>query len=160
MRPPVPCATICRATCWLIRNGPVSVTASTASHCSLVMSKMVLLSEMAALLTRMSMRPNRVDDGLDHRRDIGLDPDIGDEGRRFAARGGDGSRDPVAAPLVEVDHRHPGAFGRQGFGDLLADVAPGAGDDRHLVGKLHVQSRSSAPARAARLIPCRLNRRQ
>src|SRR5215211_6229117 len=53
-----PCATICRATCWLIRNGPVSVTAITLSHCSLVISRTCLLSEIAALLMRMSMRPH------------------------------------------------------------------------------------------------------
>src|SRR5260221_557309 len=59
IRPPVPCAAICWATCLPMRNWLLSVTASTRSHSSSVMSKMCLLSEIATLLTRISMRPKR-----------------------------------------------------------------------------------------------------
>src|SRR5215475_4525613 len=127
--PPAPCATIWRAACWLIRKGPVSVTAITASHCSLVMSRMFLLSEMAALLTRMSMRPHRETTAATTRA-IWASAAIS---ATNAAALRDLGRNPVAACLVGVDYRHLGARGGQRFRNLLADIAAGAGDDGDLI---------------------------
>src|SRR3972149_5272009 len=56
--PGLPCATICLAAYLLNKNGPVNVTAITRSHSSLVMSRICLLSEIAALLTRISIFPH------------------------------------------------------------------------------------------------------
>ncbi len=75
------------------RNWLLSVTASTRSHSSSVMSKMCLLSEIATLFTRISMRPKRRDHGLDQRGDVAPLGDVGREQLGLAARPPDRCRD-------------------------------------------------------------------
>ena len=45
--------------------------------------------------------------------------------------------DALAARLVQIDDGDFGALGGEQFGDFLADIAAGAGHDRHLVLELH-----------------------
>ncbi len=64
MAPPEPCAIICWATCLDIRNWLFRVTFMTRSQSSSVTSRIVLLSDTATLLTRMSTRPKRATTAL------------------------------------------------------------------------------------------------
>src|SRR5262249_36241099 len=68
---------------------------------------------------------------------VGALGDIGHEHIGVAALGLDRIHGALAAPLVEVDHRDLGALGGEQLGDLLADVAASAGDDRDLILELH-----------------------
>ncbi len=47
------------------------------------------------------------------------------------------SGDALAARLVQIDDGDFGALGGEQLGDFLADIAAGAGYDRHLVLELH-----------------------
>jgi outer membrane lipoprotein SlyB len=62
---------------------------------------------------------------------------VGNEQRRIAALGLDRIGDALAARPVEIDDGDLGAFGGEQLGDFLADIAPGAGHDRHLIFELH-----------------------
>ena len=77
------------------------------------------------------------DHGLDQRRDVAALGDVGREQLGLAAGLPDRGRDPLAARLVQVDDRNLGALGGEQPGDLLADIAAGAGDDRDLILELH-----------------------
>ena len=115
----------------------MSVTVITRSQSSSVHSKMVLLSEIATLLTRMSTLPKRADHGLDHGGHVGALRHVGGVELGVAALGLDRVDGALAARLVHVDDRDLGAFGGEQLGDLLADIAAGAGDDRDLILELH-----------------------
>ena len=116
----------------------MSVTVITRSQSSSVMSKMVLLSEIATLLTRMSTWPKRPTTAFTMRGDVGAFRHVGGEQLGVAAGCLDRVDGALAARLVEVDDRDLGAFGGEQLGDLLADIAAGAGDDRDLILELHV----------------------
>ena len=77
------------------------------------------------------------DDVLDQRCDVAALRNVGHEQRGVAARGLDRVGDALAARLVEIDDGDLGALGGEQFCDLLADIAPGAGHDRHLILELH-----------------------
>ena len=94
---------------------------------------MCLLSDIAALLTRMSIRPNFCTTSLTSVSTSASDDNVGDERRRLAVASHDLARDLVGAALVVVHHRDLGAFGREQLCGVLADVAAGAGDDRDLI---------------------------
>ena len=78
------------------------------------------------------------DHRLDHRGDVGALRHVGHVKLGVAARGLDRVDGALAARPVEVDDRDLGALGGEQLGDLLADIAAGAGDDRDLILELHV----------------------
>src|SRR6516225_1283827 len=137
IRPPVPCAAICWATCLPIRNWLLSVTASTRSHSSSVMSKMCLLSEIATLLTRISMRPKRSTTALT----------TASTSLPLETSAVNSSASPPAPRPVDVHDRNLGALGGEQLGDLLADIASGPSHDRNLIFELHRSAPSSSPRR-------------
>ncbi len=83
------------------------------------------------------MRPQRLTTASTSGGDVGFLRHVGDAAERAAAGLLDCERDAVGAALVEIDHGDLGAFGRQNLCDVFADIAPGAGDDRHLIRKFH-----------------------
>ena len=67
--------------------------------------------------------------------------------------------DPLAARPVEVDDRDLGALGGEQPGDLLADIAAGAGDDRDLILELHRVPVLASASPITGLGACRRQRR-
>jgi hypothetical protein len=59
----------------------------------------------------------------------------------------------IAARSVEIDDRDLGALGGEQPGDLFADIAAGAGHDRHLILELHPVSPFTPATLALRSLP-------
>ena len=85
-----------------------------------------------ALLTRISIRPRSVDDGIDHPGDIGGLGDVADETKTTNVLGG--RRRGRRIDVVDDDL---GALAGISERDVAADAAPCPGDQRHFVLQPH-----------------------
>src|SRR5215472_9495656 len=111
------------------------------ASCTAIARVRLAIPPLAAAYATARERPKKhevdpapsIGDVLDQLRDVRLGRDVRDECRRLAAVADDFAGDLVAAPRIHVDHRDAGAVGGKHLGDLLADVAARAGDDRDLV---------------------------
>jgi hypothetical protein len=96
-----------------------------------------------------------LDDRPDNGGDVAAVGDIGGEQLGFPATCSDPGHDPLAARLVDVDDGNLGALGGEQLGDLLADIAAGAGHHRHLIFKLHCRPIGCAPLSLHLPMACR-----
>ncbi len=79
----------------------------------------------------------RASSEVGHRLDVVLDGDVDRQ-----ADGADGVGHPLDAGGVDVGHDHLGSVAGEAVGEGLADPAPRAGDDDHLVAQLHLHPRA------------------
>ncbi len=138
MLPPWPCATICVATYFPIRNVPVSVTAITRSHSAFRNVEDVLVVADG----------NVVDEDIDlaEFRHYGFDqPDhvgfFGNTGEKYfclAASLADILGDAIGKCYINIDQCNARTAFCQKFGGCFTDVAASPCNDGHLTFQLHV----------------------
>jgi glutamate-5-semialdehyde dehydrogenase len=128
-----------------MRNWLLSVTASTRSHSSSLNVENVLVVGDRDVVDENIDATEALHNRLDQRGDVAALGDIGGEQRGLAAGGLDDVYNARAARLVEVNDSDLGAPGGEQPGNLLADIAPGASHDRHLILELHCPSLLRVP---------------
>src|SRR5262249_62293289 len=99
--------------------------------------------------------PNALAARLDNGGAVAAVGDIGGEQLGFPATCPDPGHDPLAARPVDVDDGDLGALGGEQFGDLLADIAAGAGHHRYLIFELHCRPIGCAPLSSPLPMACR-----
>ena len=142
MAPP-PWSRMIGATAWVIRKGPVRLTARTRCHSSSVTSSIGLNTAMPALLTRASMRPNC-------RRTCSTAASIAAGSETSASSARAASARPRALTVErsvlaqDIEHRNMPAVVQEAGRRCEADAARRAGDKGNLL----------QPRRHAVFLPC------